>query len=159
MRSILMLFNIQKSGNFGMLIRTANALGVAEICIAGRREFATHGNHQTRLATKFRHFYRPIDALNYYREAGFDLVAVEIGENALNLNAHEFSRDSVFLMGNETTGVNSELLQMCDYAVYIPQFGAGASLNVNVAAGIVLNAFNARRKDHNAITGAKFSLD
>ena len=156
MRSVLLLFNIQKAGNFGKLIRTANALGVAEVCIAGRREFATHGNHHTKLATEFRHFYKPMDALDFYRAEGFDLVAVEIGAAAININRHEFTRDTLFLMGNETSGVHPDLLQQCDYSLYIPQFGAGASLNVNVAAGIVLNAFNARRGEHNLIAGGKF---
>jgi tRNA G18 (ribose-2'-O)-methylase SpoU len=156
MRSVLLLFNIQKAGNFGQLIRTANALGVAEVCIAGRREFSTHGNHQTKLSTEFRHFFKPMDALNFYRSEGFDLVAVEIGAEAVNINAHEFTRNTLFLMGNETTGVNPDLVQVCDYSVFIPQFGAGASLNVNVAAGIVLNAFNIRREAHNLIEGGKF---
>ncbi|HEY6528220.1 MAG TPA: TrmH family RNA methyltransferase [Cellvibrionaceae bacterium] len=156
MRSVLLLFNIQKAGNFGNLIRTANALGVAEVCIAGRREFATHGNHRTKLATEFRHFFKPADALHFYRNEGFDLVAAEIGESAVNINKHIFTRDTLFLMGNETTGVHADLLQLCDYSLYIPQFGVGASLNVNVAAGIILNAFNMHRTDHNIIEGAKF---
>lgn len=156
MRSVLMLFNIQKAGNFGKLIRTANALGVFEICIVGRREYATHGHHDTKSATEFRHFFKPLDAIEYYRTEGFDIVGVEIGEDAKNINSHIFSRDTVLLMGNETTGISPDLLARCDYWVYVPQFGVGASLNVNVAAGIVLNAFNAQRDNHNPIVGAKF---
>jgi tRNA G18 (ribose-2'-O)-methylase SpoU len=156
LQSVLMLFNIQKAGNFGKLIRTANALGVAQVCICGRREYATHGHHQTKTATEFCHFYKPKDAMEFYRGLGFDLVAVEIGAQALNINRHQFRRDTVFLMGNETTGVSPALLALCDYSVFIPQFGAGASLNVNVAAGVVLNAFNAQREHHNPIDGAKF---
>lgn len=158
LRSVLLLFNIQKAGNFGKLIRTANALGIFEVCIVGRRDFATHGHHHTKIATEFRHFYRPKDALDYYREQAFDLVAVEIGAQAINVNRHQFTRDTLFLMGNETTGVSAELLAQCDYAVYIPQYGAGASLNVNVAAGIVLNAFNGQLPEHNPIEGAKFCV-
>ena len=56
LRSVLLLFNIQKAGNFGKLIRTANALGIFEVCIVGRRDFATHGHHHTKIATEFRHF-------------------------------------------------------------------------------------------------------
>ncbi|HMW72152.1 MAG TPA: TrmH family RNA methyltransferase [Cellvibrionaceae bacterium] len=159
LRSVLLLFNIQKAGNFGKLIRTANALGVAQVCIVGRRDFATHGHHHTKIATEFSHFYKPKDALEHYRKQGFDLVAVEIGAQAVNINRHQFVRDTVFVMGNETTGVSPELLALCNYAVYIPQYGAGASLNVNVAAGIVLNAFNAQRPSHNPIAGAKFCPD
>ncbi|HMU68166.1 MAG TPA: TrmH family RNA methyltransferase, partial [Cellvibrionaceae bacterium] len=59
LRSVLLLFNIQKAGNFGKLIRTANALGVAQVCIVGRRDFATHGHHHTKIATEFSHFYKP----------------------------------------------------------------------------------------------------
>jgi 23S rRNA (guanosine2251-2'-O)-methyltransferase len=161
MKSVLLLFNIQKAGNFGKLIRTANALGVEEICVLGRKKFSTHGHQATQVDTPFRHFYRFCDVWDYYRPLGYDFVAVEIGAEAVSLYEHSFSRNSLFVMGNETQGVSPTILQACDYALYIPQFGVGASLNVNVACGIVLNAFNAQRAQgqrpgHNAVLGQKF---
>ena len=45
-------------------------------------------------------------------------------------------------MGNEGEGLSGEQIKVCDRLVYIKQFGAGASLNVNVAAGIAFHHFS-----------------
>ncbi len=42
-----------------------------------------------------------------------------------------------FVLGNEVEGVDAEVLELCDGALEIPQFGTKHSLNVAVAAGIV----------------------
>jgi tRNA G18 (ribose-2'-O)-methylase SpoU len=43
-----------------------------------------------------------------------------------------------FILGNEVDGVGEEALALCDGAIEIPQFGTKHSLNVAVAAGIVV---------------------
>lgn len=45
------------------------------------------------------------------------------------------------MMGNEGEGLSKKQIALCDDLVYIPQFGNAVSLNVNVAAGIVLQHF------------------
>jgi len=42
------------------------------------------------------------------------------------------------VLGNELTGIDNEILQLCDEAVDIPMLGVKHSLNVAVAAGIVI---------------------
>ena len=156
MKFVLLLFNIQKNKNFGNLIRTANVFGVEEVCVVGRKGFSTHGNQNTKLDTQFRHFYKMHEAFDFYAKLNYEFVGVEIGENFRSINTQVFSRDSVFILGNETSGIQAEIIAQCDYCVYIPQFGSGASLNVNVACGIVLNAFVANKGQHNKIVDAKF---
>lgn len=140
-RAILLLFNIQKESNFGMLIRTANALGVHELCVVGRTRFRPHGNQATIGSTPRRHFFRYAEAVAFYREQGFEIVGVEIGESAELVHEHPFRGDTVFVMGNEARGLGGDQLEGCDRLVQIPQYGDGASLNVNVACGIVLHHF------------------
>ncbi len=131
MKFVLLLFNIQKNTNLGNLIRTANAFGVFEICVVGKRKYSSYGSQQTKSETNFRHFYQINDAHTYYNNIGFDFVGVEIARNALSINENIFYKDTVFIMGNETSGISKETLEKCDYCVFIPQFGAGASINVN----------------------------
>lgn len=58
------------------------------------------------------------------------------------MNQHPFRRSTAFLLGNEGTGLSTKELEICDFFVYIPQYGCGtASLNVTVAASIVLHHF------------------
>ncbi len=140
-RAVLLLFNIQNSDNFGMLIRTANALGVHELCLIGRKRFEPHGNQGTIGSTARRHFFRYDDAIEYYRSEGFDIVGVEIGAQSQPVHEHPFRKSTVFVMGNEAQGLSDSQLDACDYCLFIPQYGSGESLNVNVACGIVLHHF------------------
>lgn len=140
-KAVLLLFNIQKDSNFGMLIRTGNALGVHELCVVGRKRFQPHGNQETIGSTRRRHFFRYSEAIDFYRAEGFEIVGVEIGADAEPVQVHPFRGDTAFVMGNEAQGLSEEQLATCDRCVYIPQYGDGASLNVNVACGIVLHHF------------------
>ena len=141
MEFVLLLYNIEKNTNLGQIIRTANALGAKEICVIGKKKFASYGNQRTKGETRFRHFFQFVEAQAYYKSLHFDVVAVEICPDSISVNQHQFSSDTVFVLGNESAGVSAKALELCDYSVHIPQYGSGASINVNVACGIVLNAF------------------
>jgi len=159
MKFILLLFNIQSNTNLGQLIRTANAFGTEEICVIGRKKYSTYGNQQTSHKTKIRHFYQVDEALGYYRDVGFDIVGVEITRNAISINDKHFANDTVFIMGNEGSGLQENIINQCDYCLFIPQFGTGASINVTTACGIILNLFTRENKEHNRIEGYKFVPD
>lgn len=141
MEFVLLLYNIEKNTNLGQIIRTANALGAKEVCVIGKKKFSSYGNQKTKNDTRFRHFFQFTEAQEYYKSLSFEVVAVEICSDSISVNQHQFSCDTVFVLGNESSGVPAKALALCDYSVHIPQYGAGASINVNVACGIVLNAF------------------
>lgn len=157
MKFILLLFNIQSNTNLGQLTRTANAFGAEELCVIGRKKYSTYGNQKTSHKTKIRHFYKVKEALKYYQNLGFDIVGVEITKDAISINDKTFTNNTVFIMGNEGYGIQSNIISQCDYCVFIPQFGSGASLNVNTACGIVLNSFRKENSAHNEIQGCKFT--
>ena len=156
MKFVLLLFNIQSNTNIGQLIRTANAFGAEEICVIGRKKVSTFGNQKTAKATKMRHFFTVDEAFNHYHQLAYTFVGIEISENSLSINEVEFENNTVFILGNEGSGIDESTLKRCDYCVFIPQFGAGASINVNVASGIVFNAFTRKRSDYNEVKGFKF---
>lgn len=157
MQFALLLYNIEKNTNLGQIIRTANALGAKEICVIGKKKFASYGNQKTRSSTRFRHFFQFAEAQQYYKAEGFDVVGVEITEQAISINEHTFEKNTVFVLGNESNGIHDNAIALCDYCVYIPQYGTGASINVNVACGIVLNAFmHCSENAHNRIVAKKF---
>lgn len=156
MKSVVLIFNIQSNTNIGQLIRTANAFGVEEVCIVGRRKYASFGNQGTSSKTKIRHFYKVDDAFSYYQNLSYDFVGIEITDESIPINDKEFECDTVFILGNEGSGIQENILARCQYCVFIPQFGSGASINVNTACGIVLNIFTKNRQDFNKISGYKF---
>jgi tRNA G18 (ribose-2'-O)-methylase SpoU len=156
MKFVLLIFNIKSNTNIGQLIRTANAFGAEEICIIGRKKFSTYGNQRTASTTRFRHFYQIDDAITQYKNLNYDFVGIEITDESVSINEKDFENNTVFILGNEGTGIHENILTKCDYCVYIPQFGSGASINVNTACGIVFNVFTKNRKNPNIIDGFKF---
>ncbi|KAG6491097.1 hypothetical protein ZIOFF_052429 [Zingiber officinale] len=71
-----------------------------------------------------------------------DICGVEITDGAFAITQHPFRKSTAFLLGNEGTGLSAKECEICDFFVYIPQYGCGtASLNVTVAASIVLHHF------------------
>mmetsp|Transcript_14300 Transcript_14300/g.21659 ORF Transcript_14300/g.21659 Transcript_14300/m.21659 type:complete len:226 (-) Transcript_14300:242-919(-) len=75
------------------------------------------------------------------------ILGVEIDEAAVDVEemvtTNSFQGDTAFMMGNEGSGMNEKQMSLCDGFVKIKQYGGGtASLNVSVAAGIVLHRFH-----------------
>src|SRR5436190_7125823 len=140
-KSYLILYNIMKHANFGYLLRTANAFGVSEIIIVGKRAIDVGGACGTSRSTRKRHFFTLGQACDYLRAEECTICGVEITDDALRVDRQPFQGSTAFMVGNEASGLTQEQILRCDHFVYVPQFGTGASLNVNVAAGIALHHF------------------
>lgn len=140
--SYVVIHNIAKRHNVGTLARSATAFGVSELILVGRRDFNAFGSHGSTSHLPFRHFYSLSDARLFLKEKDCDICGVEITDNATSVNGHPFKKNTAFLLGNEGSGLSAKECEFCDYFVYIPQYGCGtASLNVTVAASIVLHHF------------------
>ena len=71
------------------------------------------------------------------------IMGVEIVEDAQDLDTEPFSGDTAIMMGNEGSGMNQKQMDACDGFIRIAQYGGGtASLNVNVAANLVMHRFH-----------------
>ena len=77
------------------------------------------------------------------KNEGYKVFAVEQVQNSIMLDKVELDKNSRYalILGNEVKGVQQEVVNMCDFAVEIPQFGTKHSLNVSVAGGIVIWEF------------------
>ncbi|EEF45442.1 uncharacterized tRNA/rRNA methyltransferase YsgA [Ricinus communis] len=140
--SYVLVHNIAKRHNVGTLARSATAFGVTELILVGRRDFNAFGSHGSTSHLRFRHFHSLLNARDYLKEKECDICGVEITDGALPVNEHPFKKSTAFLLGNEGTGLSAKECEICDFFVYIPQYGRGtASLNVTVAASIVLHHF------------------
>lgn len=139
----MVVHNIAKRHNVGTLARSATAFGVSEVILVGRRDFNSFGSHGSSNHLRFRHFHSLQDARHFLKEEKHcDICGVEITRDAVPVNHHPFNKSTAFLLGNEGTGLSPKECEICDFFVYIPQYGSGtASLNVTVAASIVLHHF------------------
>ncbi|KAG9457486.1 hypothetical protein H6P81_001994 [Aristolochia fimbriata] len=140
--SFILVHNIAKRHNIGTMARSATAFGVSEFILVGRREFNSFGSHGSTSHLRFRHFHSLSEARDYLKEKDCDICGVEIADGAFPVSQHPFRKSTAFLLGNEGTGLSAKECEICDFFVYIPQYGCGtASLNVTVAASIVLHHF------------------
>lgn len=140
--SYVVVHNIAKRHNVGTLARSATAFGVSEMILVGRRDFNAFGSHGSTSHVNFRHFHSLSDARVFLKSKDCDICGVEITDNAVDVTQHPFKKSTAFLLGNEGMGLSAKECEICDFFVYIPQYGVGtASLNVTVAASIVLHHF------------------
>jgi 23S rRNA (guanosine2251-2'-O)-methyltransferase len=144
-RVVVILDNIRSMHNVGSVFRSADAFLVEGICLCGYTPQPPHRDiHKTALgATEtidWIHLPTTLEAVQQLKEKGYKVFALEQAEGSIPLDqfkAHNFFPLAIVL-GNEVEGVDADVLKLCDGCIEIPQFGMKHSLNVSVAAGIVL---------------------
>ncbi len=82
------------------------------------------------------------DLLRLKNEHGFQLIASVLGRDAERVRGATVSGRAVILFGNEAHGLDPELVDICDRRVTIPMRSATDSLNVSVAAALILYEFS-----------------
>ncbi|CAL5224258.1 g6915 [Coccomyxa viridis] len=139
----LILHGVSKRHNIGNIVRSAAAFRVTEVCLTGTRQFNTFGSHGATDFVAYRFFPTVQQCCTFLKqERGCRILGVEITDNAAQIHEHPFTGPTAFMLGNEGTGLSEHQAKLCDGFVYIQQYGAGtASLNVSVAAAIVLHHF------------------
>lgn len=137
----LLVDQVQDPGNFGTIIRTAEAAGVQAV-------FFTRGtvdlyNDKVIRSTQGAVFHFPIvevDGLQLIqacKEKGILVYGTAL-KNSQHYKKVTPSDKYMLIVGNEGAGVSPELLENTDKNIYLPIFGQSESLNVAVAAGILL---------------------
>ena len=142
---IVLLDNIRSAYNVGSIFRTADAFLIEAIFICGYTPPPTHRSvHKTALGAietvDWMQFENIEDAINQLRENNYKVYAIEQAEQSIKLDIFQSSSNNktAVIFGNEVTGVQNSVMQICDGCIEIPQHGMKHSLNVSVAAGIVL---------------------
>ena len=142
---VVVLDNIRSMHNVGSVFRTADAFLIQGIYLCGYTPQPPHRDiHKTALGAtetvEWKYFQDVREALKELKEGGYKVLAVEQVEKSVPLQemGRQHSGKTVVVFGNEVSGVGEEALKLCDGSVEIPQWGMKHSLNISVAAGIVL---------------------
>ncbi len=129
--------NTLRDYNMGTIVRTANAFGVRTVHVIGRRQWNKRGAMKTEAYLSV--VYHETAADFRAATSGKTLVAVENNiPGATPLARVTFAAQTVLVFGQEGPGISPELLTVADQAVYVEQLGSTRSLNVGVAAGVVM---------------------
>jgi len=142
---VLVLDNVRSGLNVGSIFRTADAFLLEKIVLCGITAQPPHREIlKTALGSTdsvaWEYVADTVAAVRSLQEQGYRVLAVE--QTTPKTWLHEFIPEQnaryALVLGNEVDGVGEAALALCDGTLEIPQFGTKHSLNVAVAAGIVV---------------------
>ena len=147
-KMLLVLDRVGDPGNIGTMLRTADAAGIGGlVMLKGCADIYAPKTVRSSMGSLF---HIPVlsgvseqEFVSAAKKAGYDLLVTCL-DGADNLYKADLSGRIAFVMGNEAGGVSESLLEKADKRVYIPMAGRAESLNVAMAAGIVM--FEALRR-------------
>jgi len=143
---VVVMDNIRSMHNVGSVFRTSDAFLISGICLCGFTPQPPHRDiHKTALgateSVDWLYYENTADAVLALKEQGYKVYAIEQTQGSISLEqfrANVNNETLAFVFGNEVEGVSEEVLAICDGAIEIPQYGMKHSLNISVAAAIVL---------------------
>ena len=154
---VVVLDDVRSLYNVGSVFRTCDAFRVEAVWICGITATPPHNEiHKTALGAEdsvaWRYFATVDEAVAELKRLGYVVYAVEQAEGSTKLpfspeNPSSFlfppssKNGYAIVLGNEVKGVHQSVVDVCNGCLEIPQFGTKHSLNVSVAAGIVIWEF------------------
>ncbi len=145
----VLLSDIRSVLNAGAIFRTAESADVSKIFLSGytpapldrfgrvRKDFAKASLG----AEKFIEWQYVKNVTSFFKkmkEKSVSIVCVEQSNKALEYKKFKPEFPILFVFGNETKGISKKTLSKADRVIEIPMYGKKESLNVSVAAGIIL---------------------
>lgn len=146
---VVVLDNVRSLNNVGSVFRTSDAFLVESICLCGITATPPNAEiHKTALGAEnsvnWTYCEDARDAVRRLKEEGYLLCAIEQAQRSVLLSDIEIdgTKKYAIVLGNEVKGVSQQVVDMCDCCIEIPQYGTKHSLNVSVAAGLVIWEFS-----------------
>ncbi len=143
------LDEIQDPHNFGAILRTCAYFNVGGVIIKKHQQVPLNAT-VAKVSTGALNFVKVCqvtnlsNALEVLKDNGFWIVSTDLKE-AASFEDVDYLRPIVLILGSEGKGVSPLLNKRSDYVVQIPVSGKIQSLNVSVAAGILINFISSRK--------------
>ncbi|MCK5857032.1 MAG: 23S rRNA (guanosine(2251)-2'-O)-methyltransferase RlmB [Bacteroidales bacterium] len=148
---ILLLDRITDIRNIGAIARSAECTGVHAIVVPAQNSArinadAVKSSAGAILRVPIVRSFNLKDSIKFLKDSGLQIYAASEKATAI-YDEVNYTTPTAIIMGSEEDGVSGEYIKLCDETVQIPMVGDIASLNVSVAAGVMLfEALNQRRK-------------
>ena len=149
----ILIHNVRSAHNVGAIMRTADGAGVSRVYLSGytpqpvdrfgradRRLSKTALGAETMLEWEYSKDASRI--IRRLKKDDWDIFGIELDPRARDYRDVTLERNTLFILGNEVRGLSPALKDACDVLIEIPMKGEKESLNVAVAAGIVLFRFS-----------------
>lgn len=145
----VLLHNVRSAHNVGSIFRTADAAGVSKLYLCGLTPLPVDrfGRIQKdiRKTALGAETYVPwersssaVKVIQKLKKDGWTIVGVEQEKRSREYRSLRARAKTVFVFGNEVRGLPKSIRDACDVLIEIPMRGKKESLNVSVAAGIIL---------------------
>ena len=145
---VVVLDNVRSAQNVGAFFRTSDAFAIERVALCGITSTPPSRDiHKTalgaELTVEWSHYETTVECVSQLKAEGYKLLAIEQVEGAVMLNCLEVDKSKKYALvfGNEVSGVEQTVVDMCDGAIEIPQVGTKHSINVSVCGGVVLWKF------------------
>ena len=138
----LFLEDVQDPGNVGTIIRTADAAGFTGVIVSDKS--ADIYSLKTLRSMQGSHFHLPIyrmtsqALLEEAKEVAIPVLATTLSKDSVDYRELPSIENFVLVMGNEGQGISSLMAESADQLLHISMKGKAESLNVAVAAGILI---------------------
>ena len=146
----VLLDNIRSAGNVGSILRSADGFGFTQAYLCG---ITPTPDHEAVLKTSlgaedsvpWSYHKDAVRLVKGLKKEGFKIHALEEHPRAIDVcQAEIVDHHSVIVAGNEVTGVDPELIDLCDEILYIPLYGEKRSFNVAIAFSIAAYALGSK---------------
>ncbi|MGO3792589.1 MAG: TrmH family RNA methyltransferase [Enterococcus gilvus] len=138
----LLLDNVQDPGNVGTMIRTADAAGFSGVILGqGSADLYNPKTLRSTQGSLYHLSVKPGDLaeiIPQFQQADIPVLGTALDKMAKDYLSVEKMSDFALVMGNEGQGISPELLVKTDQNLYIPIKGQAESLNVAIAAGVLM---------------------
>ena len=142
----LFLEDVQDPGNVGTMIRTADAAGFTGVIVSDKS--ADIYSLKTLRSMQGSHFHLPIYRMSLAsfveeaKKSNLPILATTLSRDSKDYRELSSLENFVLVMGNEGQGISSVMAESADQLVHIGMKGRAESLNVAVAAGILMFYFS-----------------
>jgi len=146
---IIILDDIRSLNNIGSIFRTCDAFKIEKIYLCGitakppNRKITKTAIGATE-SVDWEYYEKIDDLISKLKSSGVKLWAIEQAEGSKSLSDLSIENPVIkhaLIFGNEINGVNQNIVNNCDEILEINQYGTKHSLNVSIAAGIVIWSF------------------
>ncbi len=136
--------NYQHDYNIGTIVRSANAFNVAGVHIIGKRHWNRRGAMSTEKYLELYHHPTIAEFQSWANETGQIIIGIDNIPNSKPLRQATMPPQAVYVFGQEGPGLSPEMQAICTNTIAIEQYGSTRSVNVGVAAGIILYEWTRR---------------
>ena len=145
---------VNKPHNLSAILRTCDAAGVFEanfICERDKIKTFNSTAQGSQKWVKLNNHGTTISAVSVLKKKGFKLYGTNLNESSKDYRDFDYSENTCFVLGAEKWGLSDELISRVDESIFIPMTGMVQSLNVSVAASILLFEAIRQRQSKNLL--------